>query len=301
MTDERITCPLPSRRQWQGLQDRHTASSLSSSDQTASGSSGRQCAERITEGQSRVSSRGLRAGLLLALGAMTVAIPLSGFVGSDSSVALPVRAMGAPLGASTWVTDQTSAIEQADLGGSATAASRARGRAPIVVDQCLSGVANGATEVKAEVGTLYWPIAQGAYSVVSPFGMRVSPITGQLLMHEGVDHSAAMGEPLYSVYSGRVVEVSENSRSGALVKIRHEGEDGTVFYSLYLHQYIDQILVAQGDEVSAGQRIGAVGSNGWSTGPHLHFEIHDEQDQPVDPQAWMQDHGAIHIGEEACA
>lgn len=53
-----------------------------------------------------------------------------------------------------------------------------------------------------------------------------------------------------------------------------------------------------GDRVSVGQQIGAVGSNGWSTGSHLHFEIHDSTDTPIEPTSWMAGHGAVFIGDD---
>ena len=60
-------------------------------------------------------------------------------------------------------------------------------------------------------------------------------------------------------------------------------------------------FVKVGDTVTAGQVIGAVGSNGWSTGPHLHFEIHASSDTPVDPEAWMETNKAVYLGQESCS
>ena len=64
--------------------------------------------------------------------------------------------------------------------------------------------------------------------------------------------------------------------------------------------HMNKIRVTTGEKVEAGQEIGAVGSNGWSTGPHLHFEIHDSTDKPVDPQEWMANAGALYIGQRNC-
>ncbi|QWW20631.1 M23 family metallopeptidase [Schaalia sp. 19OD2882] len=213
-----------------------------------------------------------------------------------SSIALPVRAIGTPVGGSTWVSAAAGLTDAHALTEDLTAASRTRVRSPLTVSQCVPAAAADGTRTLNQVAALYWPVAEGAYEITSPYGPRISPISGQLLMHEGIDMSGAMGEPLYSVADGVVTEVSENSRSGALVGIKHVGQDGEVFYSYYLHQYMDKILVKQGEEVKAGQHIGAIGSNGWSTGPHLHFEIHDSADKHVDPQAWMIAHKAQHVG-----
>ena len=243
----------------------------------------------------------LRALLVLGLAGTTIAVPMTGRVGSDSSLSVPARAFGTSVGGPSWAV--SSALPQATaLDGTLTANSRAKAKAPVSITGCASGNgADGNRNVRVVADTIYWPLPQGTYTVTSPFTMRISPVSGQLLAHEGIDMAAPLDTPITSVYGGVVEEVAENSRSGAYVQIKHTKSDGTVFHSAYLHQYMNKIKVKVGDTVTAGQVIGAVGNNGWSTGPHLHFEIHDSSDTPVDPEAWMQTNKAVYLGQESCS
>ena len=243
----------------------------------------------------------LRALLVLGLAGTTIAVPMTGRVGSDSSLTVPARAFGASVGGPSWAL--SSALPQATaLDATLTANSRAKAKAPVSITGCASGNgADGNRNVHVVADTIYWPLPQGTYTVTSPFTMRISPVSGQLLAHEGIDMAAPLDTPITSVYGGVVEEVAENSRSGAYVQIKHTRSDGTVFHSAYLHQYMNKIKVKVGDTVTAGQVIGAVGNNGWSTGPHLHFEIHDSSDTPVDPDAWMQANKAVYLGQESCS
>ena len=243
----------------------------------------------------------LRALLVLCLAGTTIVVPMTGRVGSDSSLTVPARAFGASVGGPSWAV--SSALPQATaLDGTLTANSRAKAQAPVSITGCASGNgADGNRNVRVVADTIYWPLPQGTYTVTSPFTMRISPVSGQLLAHEGIDMAAPLDTPITSVYGGVVEEVAENSRSGAYVQIKHTKSDGTVFHSAYLHQYMNKIKVKVGDTVTAGQVIGAVGNNGWSTGPHLHFEIHDSSDTPVDPDAWMQANKAVYLGQESCS
>ena len=243
----------------------------------------------------------LRALLVLGLAGTTIAVPMTGRVGSDSSLTVPARAFGASVGGPSWAVSST--LPQATaLDGTLTANSRAKAKAPVSITGCASGNgADGNRNVRVVADTIYWPLPQGTYTVTSPFTMRISPVSGQLLAHEGIDMAAPLDTPITSVYGGVVEEVAENSRSGAYVQIKHTKSDGTVFHSAYLHQYMNKIKVKVGDTVTAGQVIGAVGNNGWSTGPHLHFEIHDSSDTPVDPDAWMQTNKAVYLGQESCS
>ena len=243
----------------------------------------------------------LRALLVLGLAGTTIAVPMTGRVGSDSALSVPARAFGASVGGPSWAV--SSALPQATaLDGTLTANSRAKAKAPVSITGCASGNgADGNRNVRVVADTIYWPLPEGTYTITSPFTMRISPVSGQLLAHEGIDMAAPLDTPITSVYGGVVEEVAENSRSGAYVQIKHTKSDGTVFHSAYLHQYMNKIKVKVGDTVTAGQVIGAVGNNGWSTGPHLHFEIHDSSDTPVDPDAWMQTNKAVYLGQESCS
>ena len=243
----------------------------------------------------------LRALLVLGLAGTTIAVPMTGRVGSDSSLTVPARAFGASVGGPSWAV--SSALPQATaLDGTLTANSRAKAKAPVSITGCASGNgADGNRNVRVVADTIYWPLPEGTYTITSPFTMRISPVSGQLLAHEGIDMAAPLDTPITAVYGGVVEEVAENSRSGAYVQIKHTKSDGTVFHSAYLHQYMNKIKVKVGDTVTAGQVIGAVGNNGWSTGPHLHFEIHDSSNTPVDPDAWMQTNKAVYLGQESCS
>jgi len=107
-----------------------------------------------------------------------------------------------------------------------------------------------------------------SYTITSPFGMRVHPISGVYKMHEGVDMSAPQGTPIYAAKSGKVTTTSyQAGGAGYYVSINH----GDGFSSIYMH--MTHYIVKPGDYVNAGQVIGYVGSTGGSTGPHLHFGI----------------------------
>ena len=106
------------------------------------------------------------------------------------------------------------------------------------------------------------------YTLTSPFGMRIHPISGQWKMHNGVDMSCAQGTPIYAAKSGKVTVTSfQAGGAGYYVSINH----GDGFSSVYMH--MTHYLVSPGQYVTAGQVIGYVGSTGGSTGPHLHFGI----------------------------
>lgn len=112
-----------------------------------------------------------------------------------------------------------------------------------------------------------WICPLRSYTLTSPFGMRVHPITGKYKMHNGVDMAAPQGTPIYAARSGKVTAATYQSSAGYYVSINH----GDGFASIYMH--MTHYIVSKGQYVNAGQVIGYVGSTGGSTGPHLHFGI----------------------------
>lgn len=103
--------------------------------------------------------------------------------------------------------------------------------------------------------------------VTSGFAMRMHPVLNTWRAHKGVDYGAPAGAPVRTIGEGKVDFAGRMSGYGNVVEIDHGRGDTT----LYAH--LSRIDVRQGQVVERGQRIGAVGSTGWATGPHLHFEF----------------------------
>ncbi len=97
--------------------------------------------------------------------------------------------------------------------------------------------------------------------------MRYHPIYGYYAMHTGVDLACSLGTTVSAAKSGTVVSVAYSAAYGNYITIAHDDGSST----MYAH--LDTTSVSAGTYVSQGQSIGTVGSTGYSTGPHLHFEI----------------------------
>jgi murein DD-endopeptidase MepM/ murein hydrolase activator NlpD len=107
-----------------------------------------------------------------------------------------------------------------------------------------------------------------AYSrKTSGMGMRLHPIFQTLHVHKGVDYAAPAGTPTYTVGDGVVEFAGVQGGYGNMVIVRHANNHSTVY------AHLSRIQVRKGQSVTQGQVVGAVGSTGWSTGPHLHFEF----------------------------
>ena len=118
------------------------------------------------------------------------------------------------------------------------------------------------------------PMKDEDYSTSSGYGPRPSPTPGASSWHKGADFAAGDGKPIFAAGDGKVIKAGAASGFGNWVVIDHEYE-GKTYSTVYGHMRNNTIKVKTGDKVNAGQQIASVGSEGFSTGPHLHFEIWD--------------------------
>ena len=128
-------------------------------------------------------------------------------------------------------------------------------------------------------GSYLWP-TPGCTYITSRYGNRTHPIFGTERFHSGIDIGAAAGSSVLAADSGTVTVATYSSSYGNYVMIYHSS--GT--YTLYAH--MSSLNVTAGQNVTKGDTIGYVGSTGWATGPHLHFEIRSGGGT-VDPTAYF--------------
>jgi murein DD-endopeptidase MepM/ murein hydrolase activator NlpD len=118
-----------------------------------------------------------------------------------------------------------------------------------------------------------WPVSG---PITSPFGMRSDPFGRGFTMHTGLDIGAPMGATITAAAAGHVIFADWYGGYGKAIIIDHGGKTVT------LYGHCSQWFVSKGQDVQRGQAIGAIGSTGNSTGPHLHFEVR-VNGVPVDP------------------
>jgi murein DD-endopeptidase MepM/ murein hydrolase activator NlpD len=151
-------------------------------------------------------------------------------------------------------------------------------------------IPGGATDVPARVAlsrrlrsavsiasAFVWP-ARGR--ITSGFGFRQHPVFGTREMHTGIDIGAPLGTPVVSSRAGKVVSAGWEGGYGKLVRVDH----GSGLMTAYSH--LSQISVRVGQMLHPGDLIGRVGSTGFSTGPHLLFEIR-VNGRPLDPLKYL--------------
>lgn len=141
-------------------------------------------------------------------------------------------------------------------------------------------VAEGST-VPGRPGTLSSPVPG---RISSPFGMRVHPITGVYKLHTGTDLSAPCGTAIVASRAGVVTDAGWSSAYGWRTVVSHGVVDGVLLTTTYNHQ--ERLGTQVGTRLEAGQQLGTVGSTGYSTGCHLHFEVYVNSSL-VDPQRWL--------------
>ena len=183
----------------------------------------------------------------------------------------PVPNLDAQLQKAVTAVEETRAAEQAAAEAAAqaeAAAAEQAAAAQAFTAASSTQVVSGASVVKPAEGTF-----------TSGFGPRWGS------MHNGIDIANAVGTPILAVMDGTVINSGPASGYGNWIRIQHD--DGSI--SVYGHMV--SLNVGVGERVSAGQNIAGMGSEGFSTGSHLHFEIHPGGAGPVDPQSWLANHG----------
>lgn len=132
-------------------------------------------------------------------------------------------------------------------------------------------------------GTFAWP-APGYYTITSEYGMRFHPVIKVYRLHSGLDIGAPMGSYAIAANDGIVTKSTYSYSYGNMIMIDHGGGIST----LYAHG--SERIAQVGDVVKRGDAIMKVGSTGWSTGPHLHFEI-IINGQTIDPYPYLISNG----------
>ena len=125
---------------------------------------------------------------------------------------------------------------------------------------------------------MIFPLKCSGVYISSPYGYRTHPVTGQYKLHTGTDFTAGgiYQKPIYAVRDGTVIYAQFQNAYGNFIMIDH----GSGVVTCYAH--CDSISVVKGDKIVQGQVIGRVGSTGYSTGAHLHFEVRIDG-QTTDP------------------
>jgi murein DD-endopeptidase MepM/ murein hydrolase activator NlpD len=138
------------------------------------------------------------------------------------------------------------------------------------------------------------PLPIGTFVLTSPFGNRTSPFTNTIDFHSGLDLAAREGTPVLSSGGGRVVFAGRYPlrrnvrwwRYGNVVVVAH----GERYLTIYAH--LQEISVRRGANLRRGEELGTVGNTGWSTSPHLHYEVRVRSEEnnepvPVDPRIYI--------------
>lgn len=138
-----------------------------------------------------------------------------------------------------------------------------------------------ATPVALKTTEIRFGAPVAGYPVISPFGLRQLPWEEHGRLHAGVDIAAPAGLPVLAVADGVVTRAGEDGGFGRFVEVRHANGLLTVY------AHLGSIVTRSGALVKSGETLGKIGSTGSSTGSHLHFEIRDRKDRPMNPELFM--------------
>jgi murein DD-endopeptidase MepM/ murein hydrolase activator NlpD len=175
-----------------------------------------------------------------------------------------------------------------DKAANAKAAAKKAYTAAVTAQQAAAGEADGLAANKAAL------IAQaGPGPASSASGDVVQPAVGTLTsgfgprdgtIHEGTDIANSIGTPVLSAMAGEVIDAGPASGFGQWVRVQHGGGVITVY------GHVATFTVNVGQTVGPGDQIATMGNEGQSTGPHLHFEVHQDG-TPIDPLPWLRSFG----------
>lgn len=118
------------------------------------------------------------------------------------------------------------------------------------------------------------------YELTSDYGNRIHPISKKEVLHRGVDWKAPLGTPVLAAGNGTILEAGTKEKYGNCIIILHD----EIYQTLYAH--LESIDVKVGEQIVAGQQIGAVGNSGLSLGSHLHYEV-IKNGVPVNPADYL--------------
>ncbi|HWR38626.1 MAG TPA: peptidoglycan DD-metalloendopeptidase family protein [Patescibacteria group bacterium] len=145
------------------------------------------------------------------------------------------------------------------------------------IERMIRNVQRGSKGSAGGSGALMWPIMG---EITSPYGTRVHPIFGTSRYHSGIDIAADYGDAVAAADAGTIIFSGWMGGYGKAVIIDH----GRGISTLYGHN--SELLVGEGQTVRKGQTIAAAGSTGYSTGPHVHFEVR-VNGEPTNPMSYL--------------
>lgn len=194
----------------------------------------------------------------------------------QAAAEVQAKARAAKLAANRSATERRVAALAAAKKASAAAEAKKKAQA------AAAAKARAAARAAAEAAAPKAALPTTGYRITATFGQGGGRWARN---HTGLDFAAPYGTPVRSVLAGEVIAAEYAGAYGRQVKVRHS--DGTV--TSYAH--MSEFTVSVGDNVSAGEQVGSIGTTGNTTGPHVHFEVLLGGETQVNPRPWLSDHG----------